>query len=185
MNSTDNTSLSLAELEERISSVKLGMSELGKWLKELEQARDIIKNVSLRKNLLLEDFLNSIKEKSPAGAKTEDLIEQSPDSVAAGLTEDEKSQVVELPEDIFKGVTAHRAIVLYLEHAGAGQTIREMSDALVIGGYVTKAKQLYDNIRPILTDNHYPDGTGDFININRKWELSKWHTEEFLQQFAK
>lgn len=184
-----NNNLSLADIEEQIKQVNFIIEKMVKKLENLKKLKEYIKDY-YHKDEVVEKVLvllneNTLPKIEPDNKSEEVLDEIKTVEPLEKKTETNKLKDSELPKDIFKGVTAHRSIILYLEFKKKGQTIREITDALIQGGYITKAKQLYDNIRPILTDHEYPKGNADFVRIGKNWELAKWHNEEFLQQFRK
>ena len=65
----------------------------------------------------------------------------------------------------FKGVTLKRAVTEYLALVGTPQGTTEIRDALLLGGYETKARNFYNAIYTTLARME------DVIKKNSKWQL--------------
>ena len=88
--------------------------------------------------------------------------------------EEEKFKTLSLTENTFRDLNIFNAVVKYLEMVGQIQTIPEIAKALIAGGYQTKSKKFYDNVRPVLIENEYPKGRKSFYREKRGWGLADW-----------
>lgn len=196
--------------EEEIAQIRRISQKLNERLTELEELQRTIEKVSSNRNPIVESVLFNIESSvsSTASVDNEKVIHNNEDSSAktkeialintctnaeeqTSFNENTVNSLFsetdlppEITEDIFKGLTAHKAVVKYLKIMKYPQSVREIVNGLLKGGYVTKSEDLYDSILPLLRRNYYPRGSREFILIGRKWDLAERHDEMTLQKFG-
>lgn len=78
----------------------------------------------------------------------------------------------ELRSDTFFNMKAPEAVRTYLAHAKRPQTVREMVDALKAGGFISRAKDLYNNLYTAIL--RMEEG-GVVVKVHDKWGLAEWY----------
>lgn len=78
----------------------------------------------------------------------------------------------EMRPDAFFNMKAPEAVRTYLGMVKRPQTVREIADALQLGGFITSAKDLYNNLYTAILRMQ---GDGIVVKVHGKWGLSDWY----------
>lgn len=78
----------------------------------------------------------------------------------------------ELRSDAFFNMKAPEAVRAYLGHVKRPQTVREMVEALKAGGFISRAKDLYNNLYTAILRM---EESGAVVKVHDKWGLADWY----------
>jgi hypothetical protein len=67
---------------------------------------------------------------------------------------------------------APEAVRTYLGHVKRPQTVRELVDALKAGGFISGAKDLYNNLYTAILRM---EESGVVVKVHGKWGLAEWY----------
>lgn len=93
-----------------------------------------------------------------------------PTGNGGGSTRSEGSR--EIRSDTFFNMKAPEAVKAFLGMAKRPQSVKEIQDALEQGGFITQAKDLYNNLYTAILRM---DKDGSVVKVHGKWGLAEWY----------
>ena len=118
------------------------------------------------------DGQNSVTKLSDAGkAETDENKSESGGSIPP-VAEDDEKPLAEIAFGMFANMILIEAVVKFLRLVKVAQSTKQISEALLRGGYKTTARDFSDTVRSTLKQYKHPDGP--MLWIDNKWELKEW-----------
>ena len=158
-------------LENTCNSIKTLIEEREKFLAHSSKENSYLNG---------KDETETMESETVGGQVLDDEIEYEENNTSdenAGVIENTEinnlqSRYAQIKYGMFDGMKLIEAVVLYLRLMKTGQSTRQISEALLKGGYQTTARDFTDTVRSTL--KQYKSPKGPILWVNNKWELKEW-----------